>query len=89
MGPHFIDFWNVRIKNIDRLYTETPVSTSEAQKRPPSVDVHDMHNCVWRRCSSGHFEAVTHGTALQWAAICISFHVRDIRLMACDWCDEY
>ncbi len=43
----------------------------------------------WCMCSSGHFEALTHGAALQWATICISFHVGDIRLMACDWCDEY
>lgn len=27
--------------------------------------------------------------ALQLAAICISFHVRDIRLMACNERDEY
>lgn len=40
-------------------------------------------------CDCGHSEAVMLVEALQLAAICISFHVRDIRLMACNECDEY
>lgn len=66
------------------LRTRTkPASASETQNH------HLMLTCTACRCSGGHFEAVTHGAALQWAAICISFHVGDIRLMAFDWCDEY
>lgn len=41
------------------------------------------------RYNGFHFKALVHGVELQWPVICISFHVGDIRLMACDWCDEY
>lgn len=52
-------------------------------------DLRTQRFSLFCRMAAVAIDALVHGVALQSVVICISFHVGDIRLMACDWCDEY